>query len=112
MCCLQESCNARLGELKRVQETLSDFQKNNVEQMNLMNTRGIYYVTAIPGRILHRPNDAVCLRMRTTPDQTTQKPYKLDDLRELQSKLVLVAAENAENVNKFIEVSIYACHVI
>ena len=91
--------------MKRVQETLSDFQRNNVEQMNLMNTRGIYYIEAIPGRILHRSDDAVCLRMRVTSDQGTQKVFKLDDLRELQSKLVLVAAENADNVNKFIEVS-------
>ena len=98
--------------MKRVQETLSDFQRNNVEQMNLMNTRGIYYIEAIPGRILHRSDDAVCLRMRVTSDQGTQKVFKLDDLRELQSKLVLVAAENADNVNKFIEVSWFILSVL
>ena len=92
--------------MKRVEESLSDFQKSNVEQMDSINTRGIYYIEAIPGRIIHSPDDAVCLRMRLAQDQAEQqKIFRLDDLRELQSKLVLVAAENADKVNKFIEVS-------
>lgn len=86
--------------LKRVEESLSDFQKNNVEQMNLINKRGIYYIEAIPGRIIHSFKDAVRLRMRLTNEENEQRIFTLDDLRELQSKLVLVAA------NKFIEVSI------
>ena len=106
----QTSCNARIGELKRVQESLSDFQKSNVEQMDSINTRGIYYIEAIPGRISHSPDDVVYLRMRLRGDQTEQqKIFRLDDLRELQSKLVLVAAENADKVNKFIEVSVCSC---
>ena len=101
----QTSCNARIGELKRVQESLSDFQKSNVEQMDSINTRGIYYIEAIPGRIIHSPDDAVCLRLRW--DQTQhQSIFRLDDLRELQSKLVLVAAEYVVKVNKFKEVSV------
>ena len=106
----QTSCNARIGELKRVQESLSDFQKSNVEQMDSINTRGIYYIEAIPGRIIHSPDDAVCLRMRIGHVQTDQKNiFRLYDLRELQSKLVLVAAENADKVKKFIEVSVCPC---
>uniref|UniRef100_A0A1X7THY6 Death domain-containing protein n=1 Tax=Amphimedon queenslandica TaxID=400682 RepID=A0A1X7THY6_AMPQE len=101
---ITDSCNARLGELKRVEESLSDFQKSNVEQMDSINTRGTYHIEAIPGKIIHSPDEVVCLRMRLAQDQTKQqKIFKLDDLRELQSKLVLVAAENADKVNKFIE---------
>ena len=99
-----------MGELKRVQEALSNFQSNNVEQMNLINTRGIYNITAHPGRILHCPDDAIRLLVKMTPNHGTQKVFKLNDLRELQSKLVLVAAENADNVHTFIEVSINHFH--
>lgn len=73
--------------------------------MNLINTRGIYYIEAIPGKIIHSSQDAVRLRIRATQDKKEQKIFTLVDLRELQSKLVLVAAENADNVNRFIEVS-------
>lgn len=74
--------------------------------MDSINTRGTYYIEAIPGKIIHSPDEVVCLRLRLGRDQTKQqKIFKLDDLRELQSKLVLVAAENADKVNKFIEVS-------
>ena len=75
--------------------------------MDSINTRGIYYIEAIPGRIVHSPDDAVCLRMRLGCDQTEQqKIFRLDDLRDLQSKLVLVAAEYVVKVNKFKEVSV------
>lgn len=88
-----------------MEESLQDFQKNNVEEMHLMNKRGIYYITTTKGRISHSVNDIVCLRMRPSQTEHTHKVYSLEDLRELQSKLVLVAAENADSVNKFIEVS-------
>ena len=105
----QTSCNARIGELKRIQESLSDFQKSNVEKMDSINTRGIYHIEATPGRIIHSPDNAVYLTMRRGADQTEQQEkILLDDLRELQSKLVLVAAENADKVNKFIEVRVHA----
>ena len=73
--------------------------------MHLMNKRGIYYITTTKGRISHSVNDIVCLRMRPSQTEHTHKVYSLEDLRELQSKLVLVAAENAISVNNFIEVS-------
>lgn len=73
--------------------------------MHLMNKRGIYYITTTKGRIAHSVNDIVCLRMRPSQPEHTHRVYSLEDLRELQSKLVLVAAENADSVNKFIEVS-------
>ena len=72
--------------------------------MNSINTRGIYNITAIPGRILHCPDEAICLRVKMTSNQS--KVFKLNDLRDLQTKLVVVAAENADNVHIFIEVRI------
>ena len=73
--------------------------------MNLLSTNGIYYIETIPGRIINSPDDVICLRMRQGHDQQQKKVFRLADLRNLQSKLVLVAAENAEKVNKFVEVS-------
>ena len=93
-----------MADLKKVKDSLSNFQKNNVEQMTLMNTRGIYEISANPGQILHSTEDCVNLRVVEPVNQKTYV-YRLDQLRELQSKLVLVAAENADNVRKFIEVS-------
>ena len=85
-----------------MEETLTNFQRSNVEQMNLINKRGVYTVSAIPGKILRSTEDAVRLRLRE--DKDDHKVFELNYLKELQSKLVLVAAENAESVNKFIEV--------
>ena len=74
--------------------------------MDVINASGVYNITANPGRISHSPEDAIRLRVRMTPDQASQKVYKLEDLKELQSKLVLVAStESTDNVKKFIEVS-------
>ena len=44
--------------------------------------------------------------MTSNHDQGTQKVFKLNDLRDLQTKLVVVAAENTDNVHIFIEVRI------
>lgn len=70
--------------------------------MNSINTKGIYQITATPGKILNLPDEAILLKL----DANELKYFKLKDLLDLQSKLVLVAAENADNVNKFIEVSL------
>ena len=102
---LQKLCNERLGEFKRIEEALTDFQKSNVEQMNTINMKGIYAVSAIPGKIHHSTEGAVRLRLRDLGNEKERKVYSLSDLKELQSRLVLVAAENADNVNRFIEVS-------
>lgn len=103
-----------MADLKKIKDSLGNLQKNNIEQMTLMNTRGIYEISAIPGQILHAAEDCVTLRVREPVHQKLDI-YRLENLRELQSKLVLVAAENAENVRKFIEVSlplILYCHYL
>lgn len=102
---MQNECKKNLGEFQRIEEALSDFQKSNVELMNIINNKGIYAVSAVPGTIHHSAEDAVRLRLRDLENKDDRKVYTLSDLKELQSKLVLVAAENAESVNKFIEVS-------
>ena len=92
--------------MQRVQENLSDFQRSNVEQMHLINKRGLYSISAIPGKILHSIEEAVCMRMRLSgsDDPSEKTVFKLDDIKELQSKLALVAAENADSVSRFNEV--------
>lgn len=97
-------CNEKLGEFLRIEEALTDFQKSNVELMNIINKQGIYAVSAVPGKIHHSTEDAVRLRLREVEKEDEQKVFSLSDLKELQSKLVLAAAENADNVKKFIEV--------
>ncbi len=98
-------CNERLGEFQRIEEALTDFQKNNVEVMNTINEKGIYSVSAFPGRIHHSTENAINLRLRDIEIEDDRKVYNLSDLKDLQSRLVLVAAENAEKVKRFIEVS-------
>ena len=100
----QETCNRRLGEFERVEKTLSDFQRSNVDQMDTINKNGIYEIKGIPGKILHRVDDSLQLFMRRTTNDQDRNSFSLEELKELQSKLVLVAAENADGVNKFIEV--------
>ena len=67
--------------------------------------KGIYAISAIPGKIHHSTEEAVHLRLRDLENEKERKVYSLSDLKELQSRLVLVAAENADSVNRFIEVS-------
>ena len=74
-----------------------------MEQMDLFNRRGFYSISAIPGKILHSIEDAVCMRLRLD-NQSDKNVFKLDDIKELQSKLALVAAEKADSVNRFNEV--------
>ena len=73
--------------------------------MNTIIMRGTYAISAIPGKIHHSTEEAVHLRLRHLENKKERKVYSLSDLKELQSRLVLVAAENADSVNRFIEVS-------
>ena len=79
-----------------------------MEQMHLINKRGLYSISAIPGKILHSIEEAVCMRMRLSgsDDPSKKTVFKLDDIKELQSKLALVATENADRVSRFNEVYI------
>ena len=72
--------------------------------MDTINKNGIYEIKGIPGKILHRVDDSLQLLMRRTSNDQDRNSFSLEELKELQSKLVLVAAENADGVNKFIEV--------
>ena len=81
--------------------------------MHLINKRGLYSISAIPGNILHSIEEAVCMRMRLSgsDDPSEKTVFKLDDIKELQSKLALVAGENADGVSRFNEVYLRIKHI-
>lgn len=85
---------------KAAQNSLSDFC------IKTINNTGFFSITVTPGNILHSTEEMVILMIDCNGKN---KVFKFADLKNLQSKLMLVATEN-KDVMEFIEVSKYiAC---
>lgn len=85
-------------------------ENNSYSQMDNITTYGCYQVGSQSSEILQTLHDAVHMTL-TVPGgvRVTKKRYNLDELRDLESKLVLITnskAENRQEVDHFTDVSI------
>ena len=78
-------------------------------QMNNIFQYGCYFVGSDESKICHSFHEVVQLSLQGhKKGKFTKKHYNLDELRDLESKLVLITGSKAENradVDHFIDVS-------
>ena len=77
-------------------------------QMNNIFNYGCYTIGSDRTKICQNYHEVIHLSLEEKDKPLTKKSYKLDELRDLESKLVLITgskAENREQVNIFLDVS-------
>ena len=75
---------------------------------------GCYRVGSMSGRAVHSIHDVIDLHLEGTERQLPKMMYTLDDLRDLESKLVLITgskAENRKDVDKFLNVHTFPYNI-
>ncbi len=108
---LQEDCNKALDWYIGVKETLGSVEVTSYGRMQDILTFGRYHVGVDRAQVLclraHDIHEVIRLRLDDRCKQLS-KTYSLDELRDLESKLVLITGSKAENrrrVDQFLNVS-------
>ena len=84
-------------------------------KMNNILTYGRYRVGTKNTQTVRSIHDMIHLKLENTGKQLPQNNFSLDDLRELESKLVLITGSRAENrkeVDQFLNVSDRGCTIV
>ncbi len=111
--CMQEACNDELEWYKSVKETQASVEVTSFGQMNNIFHYGCYTVGSSKAKICQYYHEVIHLLLRERKKRLTKTSYNLEELRDLESKLVLVTGSKAENrahVDTFIDVSVMSMH--
>ena len=76
--------------------------------MNNILCYGHYIIGGVKGKTVHSIHDVIHLKLEKSGRQFSKKSYSLDELRDLESKLVLITGSNAKNreqVEQYLNVS-------
>ena len=91
----QEGCNKELEWYKEVKKTQGPVEVTSYGQMDNILALGHYRIgVATDEKTIH---DAVYLKLDDRRKHLLKTRYSLDELRELESKLVLITGSKAEN---------------
>lgn len=102
------ACNSELEWYKSVKETQASVEVTSFGQMNNIFQCGCYTVGSDKSKICQDYKEVIYLSLKERKKRLTKKRYNLEELRDLESKLVLITGSKAENrahVDTFIDVS-------
>ena len=102
------SCNKTVEWYKSVKETQGSVEVTSFGQMNNILKYGYYTVGASQSRTVQTIHDVIHLTLKERDKPLHKKSYSLDELRDLESKLVLITGNKTENkrdVDRFLDVS-------
>ena len=105
---VQDGCNKALQWYKLVKEAQGSVEVSSFGQMDNILCYGCYTVGGERGKTVHSIHDIIHLKLEERDKQLPKKSYSLDELRDLESKLVLITGsktENKEEVEQFLNVS-------
>ena len=105
---MQDGCNKALEWYKSVKETQGSVEVTSFGQMNNILCYGCYTVGGERGKTVHSIHDIIHLKLEERDKHLPKKNYSLDELRDLESKLVLITGSKAENraeVEQFLNVN-------
>lgn len=109
--CIQKACNADVEWYKSVKETQASVEVTSYGQMDNIFQYGCYRVGTKRPIICQTYNQVISLSLKEvmkTEKHYVKKNYNLEELRDLESKLVLITGSNADNrkkVDLFLNVS-------
>ncbi len=107
---VQASCNDHLGWYKNVKENQASVEVTAKGQMDNIFLYGCYIVGSSKSRICQSYHDVIHLLLNDKDQSLTKRNFNLEELRDLESKLVLITGSKAENrlqVDTFIDVSFW-----
>ena len=103
----QTACNDELEWFKSVKETQASVEITSIGQMNSVLKYGCYLIGSSTPRICQSPHEVIRLELQEREQRLIKKRYNLEELRDLESKLVLITGSKAENralVDLFLDV--------
>lgn len=98
-CSLQKACNERLEWYKSVKGFQATVEVTAVSQMNNIFLYGCYAVGSTKSTICQSYHQVIHLSLKKSKD-LTKHSYNLEELRDLESKLVLITGSKAEHREK------------
>ena len=114
--CSQSACNNDLDWYKSVKETQGSVEVTSIGQLNNIQKYGCYTISS-GDKSFQAIHDVIEMKLKEQEKRLPKHKYTLDELRDLESKLVLITSNNAENrkeVDLFLKVShfVIACTVL
>jgi len=100
-------CNMRLEWYRSVKETQDSVEFTSFGKMRNILAYGRYRVGACSTQTVHSIHDMIHLKLENTRKQLPKTSFSLDDLWDLESKLVLITGskeENRKEVDQFLNV--------
>ncbi len=96
---MQEACNSQVEWYKSVKETQASVEVTSYGQMNNIFDYGCYRVGNRTNVICKTHSEVISLSLseRRSKKHFMKVMYNLEDLRDLESKLVLITGSKAEN---------------
>ena len=80
-----------------MKDTQGPVEVTSFGQMKNILCYGCYTVGGEQGKTVHSIHDIIHLKLEGRDKQLSKKGYSLDELRDLESKLVLITGSKAEN---------------
>ena len=112
----QASCNEDLEWYKSVKETQGSVEETSYGQMDNIKSCGCYCIGEMRDVAMHSIHDVIRLSLKSLPGKKLLKTsYTLDELRDLESKIVLITGSRAENraaVDQFLDVGFLHSYVV
>ena len=105
---MQKYCNQQLEWYKSVKDTQGSVEVTSFGKMRNVLRYGHYRVGFNSTQTVQSIHDMIHLNLVSTGKQLPQTNFSLDDLRDLESKLVLITGSKSENrkeVDQFLNVS-------
>lgn len=97
-------------EIKRIQGSVEVTSVNQVEDINKF---GVYTISCEEGKILQRIDKAIQLKILKVI--AAKKLYSFDDLRDLESKLVLIRGRSTKGgaeIDRFLNVRLMITYIV
>ena len=106
---MQRTCEIYIDWYQSVKEAQGSVEVMSCGQMNNINYYGVYVIGSSKKRILVSRSEGIQLRLRESRSKRIHKlHYNLDELRDLESKLVLITGREItkrKEVGLFLNVS-------
>lgn len=111
---MQKACSDELEWYKSVKESQANVEITSFSQMKSIFQYGCYTVGSTRAKICRSYYEVICLSLKETKHLTKRK-FNLEELCDLESKLVLITGSKAENrahVDTFIDVSLHELNLV
>ena len=104
---IQRSCEREIGWYQSVKETQGSVEVTSFGQMRNINEYGSYSIGSSRGKIHTSLSQVIQLTLKEREKRLPKNRYSLDDLSDLESKLVLITgrqSQEGEDVQQFLQV--------